>query len=85
MAITKPKLDSTQPSTEQIDITPSDVTALSPPVRGFLPGSNGNLHYLDGNGVEHTVAVFAGVLYGGWILSKVFSTGTTCTPVTGFY
>lgn len=76
--------DPTAPVTAPADITPSDVSNLPLPIRGFHVGTAGNVRVTAPNGVDVVyVGLQAGVPY-PYAAVKVWSTNTTAGSLVGF-
>lgn len=66
-------------ATRVVAVTPSDVTTYDPPLRGVRVLTSGNLAFTDSAGTNSSVwAVTAGETI-AVEMTKVRSTGTTCT------
>lgn len=65
-------------------ITPSDTVDLFPRPRAIMVNVSGNLALLDNRGNSVILAAMSGILY-SLRPSRILTTGTTATGITGFY
>ncbi|MCB0375518.1 MAG: hypothetical protein KDD04_06335 [Sinomicrobium sp.] len=76
-------LDAYAPFEEVLQVTPSDSTTYSPPFRGCIVESDGDLAILPKKNTSSvTITVITGQMVPAMI-TKVLSTGTTATVVCG--
>lgn len=77
--------DSVRPAAGGFAVTPDDNTDLSQPIRGITIGTSaGVVVYINWDGVTCTTGSLPIGTY-GLFATRILSTGTTATGITGWY